>query len=250
MISRKLGKIFSLGIFGLMVFTSLSFAADLSLDELVAKIQANQAKIKDMYAETTTTITSTMAVPGQKEKGPQKMVQKGKMWTKGKDKSKVEMLSPMRQTTVTNGDKMMIINPETGQKIVQDLKKLREKSGMPDASKQMDLERAKEFFDLSATKKGEDYIIVGVPKKEIKILGKMEFYVDSEKWVPTKVLMYDSKGKLLSQSEIEYTKVSDVWVPAKNVSNVTTPMGTMKVEMEFTNIKVNQGISDKEFKID
>ncbi|MGB9613144.1 MAG: LolA family protein [Candidatus Margulisiibacteriota bacterium] len=225
-------------------------AADLSLKEVVAKIQANQGKIKDMYAETTTTITSSMTIPGQKDKGPQKMVQKGKMWTKGKDKSKIEMLSPMRQTTVTNGDKVMMINPDTGQKIVQDLKKLREKSGMPDTSRQMDLEEAMKYFNLSVKREGKDYVIVGEPKEENKILGKMEFYLDPEEWLPVKILMYDPKGKLMSQSEIQYQKISDAYVPLKNISNITTPMGMMKVEMEFSKVKVNQGISDKEFAIE
>ena len=113
----------------------------------------------------------------------------------------------------------------------------------------MNLEKAKEFFDLSATRKGEDCVIVGVPKKENKFLGKMEFYVDAEKWVPVKIMMYDAKGRPMSQSEIQYQQISDVYVPVKNISNVTTPMGVMKVEMEFSNIKVNQGIKDSEFKI-
>lgn len=35
----------------------------------------------------------------------------------------------------------------------------------------------------------------------------------------------------------------------KNISNVNTPMGKMEVEMGFENIKVNEGIQDKEFNI-
>lgn len=232
------------------LLSSLAFAADLSLEDIIQKIQTNQSKIKDMYAETTTTITSSIIMPGAKDKGPQKMIQKGKMWTKGKDKSKIEMISPTKQITITNGDQMAMINQETGQKIIQDLKKMREKSGMSDSSKQMSLEKAKEFFDLSATKKGEDYVIVGVPKKENKFLGKMEFYVDSERWVPTKILMYDAKGNPMSQSVIEYEKISDVWVPVKNKSVVNTPAGKMEVEMEFENIKVNAGIKDGIFTIE
>lgn len=50
-------------------------------------------------------------------------------------------------------------------------------------------------------------------------------------------------------------------MPVKNISHVETPAGKMKVdlsaeaqraqaEMEFGNIKVNKGMSDKEFVID
>ena len=47
----------------------------LTLDDVINKIQSNQSKIHDMYAETETTIVSNMAIPGQENKGPQKMIQ-------------------------------------------------------------------------------------------------------------------------------------------------------------------------------
>jgi outer membrane lipoprotein-sorting protein len=253
------------GVFGiilaifLLVSPASSFADELKLDDVIKKIQANQSKVKDMYAETTTRIISNIKLPNSKgEQGPQTMVQKGKMWTKGEEKTKIEMLSPMRQTTITNGDQMAMVNLDTGQKVVQDLKKLRESSGMPQASKSMSLEKAREYFNLSMNKKGEDYVIVGVPKKENKFLGKMEFYVRELKspealseggWVPAKIFMYGPTDKLMSQSEIEYKDFSGVWVPVKNKSAVTTPAGKMEVEMVFENVRINKGVSDAEFKI-
>lgn len=238
------------GFCALLIAATMTFAADMSLDDLINKIQGNQKKIHDMYAETTTKITSNLQLTTDNKSKVQTMTQKGKMWTKGEDKSKIEMISPMKQITITNGDKMAIINSETGQKIVQDLKKMREKAGMGGSSNQMSLDKAKEFFDLSTSKKGDDYVITGIPKKENKFLGKMEFYVDPDKWVPVKILMYDARGKLMSQSVIEYQKVADVWVPVKNASNITTPAGAMKVEMEFANIKINKGIKDEEFRVE
>jgi outer membrane lipoprotein-sorting protein len=181
------------------------------------------------------------------------------MWTKGQDKSKIEMLSPTRQITITNGDQMTIINTESGQKTVQDLKKLRDKSGAlagGQSGGQMSLEKISEFFYLSVRKLDpatagsvDTYVITGVPKQQNRFMGKMEIYVDGDKWLPVKVLMYDTKGKVMSQSEIEYAEVSGIMVPAKNVSKVTTPMGKMDIEMTFENVKVNKGISDKEFEV-
>ena len=42
----------------------------------------------------------------------------------------------------------------------------------------MSLEKAKEYFDLSVSEKGDDYVIVGVPKETNKFLGKMEIEMD------------------------------------------------------------------------
>ena len=182
------------------------------------------------------------------------------MWTKGEDKSKIELLSPTKQITITNGGKVAIIDPATGRRIVRE-----RDQGLEGSRDQglMDLEKAKEYFDLSvkkldASKPGdlETYVIVGVPKKKNKFLGKMEFIIDSQKWSPVRILMYDAGGKLISRSEIEYQRWTidegqeTIWVPAKTVSDVTTPLGTMRVEMELKNVRVNEGISEAEFRVE
>jgi len=243
-------KKLAIGLVSLTLLAGVLQAANLSVDDVLQNIQANQKKIKDMYAETTTIITSNMAIPGAKEKGPQKITQKGKMWTKGEDKSKVEITEPIRQTTVNNGDKMSVVNETTGQKMVQDMKKLRKERGIPEPSKELSIEKAKEFFDLSLRRQGGDYVLTGIPKKADKVLSKLEFVVASDKWVPVKVMMYGPQNKLVSQSQIDYQKISDVWVPVKNRSYLTTPAGKMEMEMLFFNVKVNQGIGDGEFKIE
>jgi outer membrane lipoprotein-sorting protein len=120
---------------------------------------------------------------------------------------------------------------------------------------QMGLDTAMQYFDLSVNRHQssdtgqEEYIITGVPKEKNRVLSKMEFYVDASRWVPVKILMYGTNERLVSQSEIEYKKISDIWVPVKSVSDVTTPIGKMKMETEFENIQVNKGIKDSEFKI-
>lgn len=214
--------------------------ADVGLDQVINNLQANQAKIKDMYSETVTTITSNIS------SAPQKMTQKGAIWTKGELKSKVQVDSPMKQITITNGNKMMILNPETGQKMTQDLTKLNDQ--MPKG--QMSLEKAKEFFTLSMSQKEGKYVIAGTPKKANQFLGKLEFYVDPSRWVPVQILMYDPKGKLMSQSQIDYQQIAGAWVPKNNRSVITTPAGKMEMTMEFKNTKVNSGINDSVFKIE
>lgn len=224
-----------------------SFSENLSLQDIIQNIQSNQSQIKDMYAETTATITSNMAMPGQESKGPQKIVQKGKMWTKGQDKSKIEMLSPIRQITITNGDKMTIINPDSGQTITQDLAKIREKSGIP-KSGSMDLSKALDNFDLSVEQGDNQYVIIGKPKQANKFLGKMEFYIDPERWLPVKILIYTPADKIMNTTEMDYKKISGIWVAVETSSAAITPMGVIKTAIVFENIKINQGISNSEFK--
>ena len=68
-----LKKIALVSIFCLAVSVPIC-SADISLKELVDKVQAGQLKIQDMYAESTTKITSNLQLSGEKGKA-QSMVQ-------------------------------------------------------------------------------------------------------------------------------------------------------------------------------
>ena len=251
----------------LVFISSTCLAQSLSLDSLIAKVQENQGLLRDMQADITTTISSPM----QKEP----MVQKGHIWSKGSDKSKIEISEPMKQTTIMNGTKMLM--EMNGQKTVQDLSKMGNKGFGADQGK-MSLEKAKEYFDLSVKQGTGDsgqpariasqseaggltgYIVTGIPKQKNDFLGKMEFYIDPGKFVPTRIAIYNGKGKLITTSVIEYmsaevstkadSEISGIWVPIKNISNVTMPTGSMSIEQVFENVKVNAGIKDSVFAIE
>jgi outer membrane lipoprotein-sorting protein len=219
--------------------------AGLTLDDIIINIQANQSAIKDMSADTVTTITSTM-------KGAKTMTQKGKILMKYPDKSRVEMFEPAHQITINNGEKMILINKDTGQRYEQDLSR-----GVDNAAQgQFNLEKAKKQFDFSVKRDGDNYVIIGLPKDGNKLLGKMEMYIDPVLWLTKKVKIFTPQGKLMSQSEIEYSEAPSiarsegVWVMTKTTSNVSMPMGSMKMEMKYENIKVNQGIKDREFEVE
>ena len=223
--------------------------ASMKVEDLLTKIREGQSKVKDLQADIVTIIKSDMG--GKKE-----AEQKGHIWIKGEDKSKMEMISPLRQISITSGNKMAVINPETGQKFVQDLEAMRKKTGQMDLGKNvMDQTKALEYFNLSVKEVGgffggvKEYVISGTPKEKNKFLGRIEFTVDAKKYVPTRIDIYNPKNSLVSSSTIEYEKIKDIWVIAKNTSEVKLPSGKMKMEMRFDKIKVNEGLSDKIFEI-
>ena len=51
-------------------------------------------------------------------------------------------------------------------------------------------------------------------------------------------------------SNIDYLKIKNIWVIKKSSSEVKLPMGSMKAEMRYDNIKLNEGIADSVFKIE
>lgn len=233
--------------FCVLLACCVSFAAmDPKIDGIIKSIRDNQGKIKDMSAKIITVIKSDA-----KEK--RTMEQVGSLMTKGEDKSRMEMTAPVNQITITNKDKIAVINPQTGQKFVQDLKKLRKDAGQDAiSSSPTDQTKILDYFNLSIEEKGfinKSYVIIGVPKKKNQFMGEMKFYVDGGRNVPTKIEVYDAKDKLISVSDIEYKKIKDIWVISKNSSWITVPGGKMTVEMRFEDLKINEGIPDKVFEI-
>jgi outer membrane lipoprotein-sorting protein len=221
-----------------------AWALDPAIEDILAKVSTNQSLIKDMQADITTVIKSEM-------KGKMESEQKGKIWIKGEDKSKIEMIKPVAQITITSGGKMMAVDPATGQKMVQDLKKLREKTGQPDLGQgSMDKKKMLEYFDLKLKNVSGIIVIEAKPKKTNKFLGRVDFTIDSNRYLPVKIEIYNPAGNLVSATKIEYIKTKNVWVISKSVSEVKLPMGSMKAEMRYDNIKINEGISDSIFKIE
>lgn len=241
-------------IISLLAPAAFTATSEVSATDLIAKMKSQQALIQDLQADTTTTITSNISIPGAPSKGPQTMTQTGHIWQKGKDKSKVEITSPMKQVTITNGSMMTIISPDSGQKVTQDLSK------MQGAGKGQGIDQTKalDYFNLSVTKtegatgESDIYVISGTPKTSNQFLGRMDFFIDAEKYIPLRIAMYTPKGALMSLSEIKYEPVAvssteTAYVPQKITSLVTMSMGSVNTEMVYENIAVNQGIDDSVF---
>lgn len=239
-------------IFSLSI-VSVSFAQEApSAEAIIARIKAAQSTVKDLSADTKTIITSNITLPGTENKGPQTVTQTGHIWTKGQDLSKTEITSPMHQITITNGSLMTIISPDTGRKFTQDLSKM-QGAGMKGQT--LNAANALDYFNLTVDKAGtEEFVISGIPKEKNQFLGRMAFIIDAARDVAVRVVMYNPQGALISISEIEYQamEVSTgevAYVPRKIKSTVTMSMGSVNSEMEYSNIKINQGLKDEIFEV-
>ncbi|OGC24101.1 hypothetical protein A3J90_02530 [candidate division WOR-1 bacterium RIFOXYC2_FULL_37_10] len=233
----RLLKVFFVSLFLFLSASPFSFAADLSIEDIASNLQVNQSKIKDMYCEMNTTIKQGTGTP---------MTQSAKMWTKGEDKSRMEMITPMKQTIIRNGNKSAIID-SNGQKTVSDVN-ASTKGNMGGQSK-VDIEKFKETFDLKVKATDDGYIIEGTPKEKTQFLGKMEIYVDGKNWVSTKILIYDSHDKVITQTQIDYKEISGVLVPVKSLTESKMMGMNMTIEVKFEDVKVNQGIEGGVFKL-
>ncbi|OGC04802.1 hypothetical protein A2276_02425 [candidate division WOR-1 bacterium RIFOXYA12_FULL_43_27] len=224
----------------IIVLFAATISQAVTIDELFAKLKDNQGKIKDMQADVTTKMVSNA-------KGMKEMTQKGHIWTKGKDKSKMEITSPQKQISITNGTKVAMIMPDTGQKYVQDLSKTPE--GQKQESGQMDFEKAKEKFNFSVKDVSRGFLIIGFPKGNNKLMGKMEVFVNSSKLVPEEIRVFGANNKKISDTRIEYKEIKGILVASRSFSMVSMPNGEMKIDMVYDNIKINENIPDSVFDV-
>ncbi|OGC21385.1 hypothetical protein A3J90_04590 [candidate division WOR-1 bacterium RIFOXYC2_FULL_37_10] len=227
-----------------LFISSIAFAAP-TAEEIVSKIHENQNKINSMSAKIVTTIKS--------DKNSKAIEQKGIMKTKGHGKVLIEMEKPVKQVTIINGDKMFVENKSTGQKFVQDLSKIRQQTGQKNVGGDpFDQTKILDNFNLSLEEKGffkKSYIITGIPKDKSSLFSKIKFYVDASRSVPTKLEIYDANDKLVTQADVEYKNIKNIWVLSKNTSWVEVPGGKMEVTMKLEDVKINESISDSEFEI-
>ena len=235
------------GLIGLILITvteSHSFA--ISIPDLLQKIKENQAKIQTLQAEMTTTIqSSSKSIPPMK--------QTGKIIQKYPDKSRMEMTSPIKQTTITNGTKMKMIDGQSGKSFVQDLSKSQGPSAIsnPSSGMGMDPTKALENFNLKIVTESDSAIVIeSTPREKNPYLEKMRLTFSPATYLPTQIEVYGSKGKLLSTTTIVYDKVSDVYVPIQNKTSVSLPQGSMQVEVTYDKVKVNEKVADSLFGVE
>lgn len=95
----------------------------------------------------------------------------------------------------------------------------------------------------------DESTIVGRPKVEGKIISKIVFNIDPQRYIILGVKIFTSNGNLLSSTRYEdWQEIDSIWFPQKLISKTyVTDMGYVKEEGNFRHIKINQGIDESQF---
>jgi outer membrane lipoprotein-sorting protein len=237
------------GLIGLiLIAVAESHSYAISIPDLLQKIKENQGEVITLQADMTTEITST-------NKNIPPMKQTGKLYQKHPDKSRMEMTEPIKQTTITNGTKMKIVDGASGKSFVQDLSKLKGSSGIGNPQSgmgmQQDPSKALENFNMTITSENDkEIVLVGSPKESNPYLSRMRFTFAPTTFLPTKIEVYGSQNRLLSTTTITYNHISGVYVPIENTSSIQLPQGSMNVRVQYDHVKVNEKVSDALFRVE
>jgi len=258
-----------------LLFVVVSVYAD-EVDDVIAALQKNIDKVQDMQCSVEMNVDMG-------DMGTQR--QSMKMWSKGKDKMRMEMSSPAglpvspsamsqgapsgKMTMIMNGDKMImesggekqVINrsasaagPGVGQgptsfapgmDLQQDFGEFLKKNKVSVISGKKSF--VKNLLSRGASSETPEKIVLEViPENKDPMVQKMEMTVDMNRGVITNQKMFSNYGT--TKMNMEYENIKGAWIIKRVNMTVPTPMGkTGKMTIEYKNIKLNQGISDRLF---
>jgi len=258
-----------------LLFVTVSVYAT-EVDDVIAALQKNIDKVQDMQCSVEMNIDMG-------KMGTQR--QSMKMWSKGKDKMRMEMNAPAapamspsamgqsapsgKMMMIMNGDKMIMesggekkvmnrpastMNSATGQSptslapgmdLQQDFGEFLKKNKVSVISEKKSF--VKNLLSRGASSETPEKIVLEViPENKDPMVQKMEMTVDMVRGVITGQKMFSNYGT--TKMNMEYENVKGAWVIKKVNMTIPTPMGkTGKMTIEYKNIKLNQGIGDEIF---
>ncbi len=226
-----------------IAFVTASFAEQvLTVDEVLAKLQAQQNSIMDFSADFTTLAQT------QNDKESINIV--GKIWSKQPSMDKVCFDSPFPGTTIKNGNKQVLIN-SSGEKFDVPPKSGAENQLKANEFGGLKYDHFKDYYVMRilSIKKDGTINLSCVAKTSDSLCGKPDYMIDTNLSVVKEIIEYDKTGKFLMKTSNSFSKINGVLASVKCVIKYSDPNPTI-IETKYSNIKINQGISDEEFAIE
>lgn len=233
----------------LIVFSSGSVCA-VTVNDIIQKLEQNATKIKDMQAN----VEMRISFEGESLGSGTDKTQKMKIYTKGKDKARIDIKEPTEQTIIINKDKMLMEStPQNGDK--GKIKKVVTIDSITSSSQNMNIpgtDLSKTFIDLLkksdtqiVNSNGIFHILKVTPKNTGSLIQKIELVVDYNKGIITTEKIFANNGTSLMN--MQYQKIDNIWV--LTYMEVTSPIGTKKMKMTsiYKNIQINKGIPENKF---
>ncbi len=233
-----------------VIFSTLASAV--TVNDIIQKLEKNADKVKDMQADVEIKIT----FEGKGTSPEMNRTQVMKLYTKGKDKMRMEMQTPTEQTIIMNKSKMLMEYSDPMSTKGEKTRQIIDRDSMPNlqsmSTPTVDLNTT--FADM--LKKSDTKIISSsgdfctfsvIPENAGPLMQKVELTIDSKKGIITKQKMFSNLG--VSVMNMQYQKVGDIWILSQ--INMTSPVGAtgekMKMVSTYKNIKINKGVSESKF---
>ncbi len=231
----------SLCFFVALVIASLAAPA-LTVDDVIAKLVAQQGLVKDFSAD--------IVISKKTEEAKDAPAIKGKIWSRGFERVKIIFDKSDPHILIANGEKLLVIDAMGKKSVLEIAPEEKFDVGMHNQGR-LDFGRLSQFFSIKLVpiKLDGKIKLSCLPKADNIINDRADFLIDTNKWVPINLQTYDNKGKLLTNVEMNYEQIDRISVPVSIVINSIFPTAKAVTKIEFTNVKINRGINESEFEL-
>jgi outer membrane lipoprotein-sorting protein len=201
---------------GIASLTKASPMTPTEIDQLVQRLQATtnqQPSLQAHFREERH--LAMLKVP---------IVNEGKVWFTLPDKIRREIDGKTPSTTVIDGKKMSIYYPNYQQVEIYDLaKRPIIKDSLHALTAGLDFREIKGYFDMQASKDGNQYQITLIPKTAAlrKVIQSVDLTI-GEDLIPEKVTVHNTKGEVFTST---YSNVRRENIP-DSIFEFTPPPGT------------------------
>lgn len=244
-----------LALFVSVIISNLSFSADITVNDILNKMQENYSKIEDMKAEIITTTYMGTQIGT--------MTQKMNYYYKKPDKIKIETIEPVKQTIIIIGENMTMKTAD-GKVSTMNLRQMMSGMGMNQQYFGTDITGMLKNYNITLNETLTDrinniYVLDLMPKENTPssspmgayMPSKMEMHIDYTKGISIRQKIYGKDNTLMATTEVKDTRqIEGIWFPVVTQSTTFLPTGQqVKSDMRFENVQVNTGIGDGEFEV-
>jgi len=213
-----------------------SMASEMTVAELLQKMQANRAQISSYTAEVVN-LTEGAFITGQK-------LERGRIYFLAPDKIRSEISGANPQITLTVGEDAWIIDKAGS------ITQLASENNSLDKQFRDPLEVFNKFdFVLSALDKNR-LKLTGIPKKNIaddllsnRFFSKIVFLIEREKYLTKEIVVYSKNGHELARINTEYQVISNINFPVKTTTKLSIGSSSFQVITSYQNIQLNQPLN-------
>ena len=226
----------SLGFALLFIAVASCSAAGLSANDVISKASAVWKEIPSFKANLVMT-SNTEDV---------EIRSRGKIFHAKPDKYRIELFTPKKQSILIDKNSIESKDIASGIKLKQIFSKLAEKDvlSLPAI---FDITKQFESYNFEVQDQNRSSILLKGTPKEKGLIGKIDVYVDSKDFFPSRIVYYNAKGTLLGLKEIQYSKIGTSVLPVKCYATLMLHTGSAQSEIEYQDISIEQNLPEKLF---
>jgi outer membrane lipoprotein-sorting protein len=226
----------------ILISLQLLGATELTVKELVKKMQSQRETIHSYTADILNTVEGSL-IQGKK-------VERGRIIFQEPDTIRSETIDPFQLTLTVSGKTYLIDKSGKSTEIEKEKSSLDKQFSDP-------LALLNKFNFVITESDTETIKLVGLPKSNSekdylssRYFSKIVFYIDARKYLTKEIRLHDRKGAELADILTDYQEISGINFPIKTITKLSFGKSLLRITTSYQNIILNQELDPELFALE